>query len=242
MWEIYRPYTDCLGILSKYPSVIYILTQGSQLYQRINSISLIENISIPELVNLYPLEMPRLRGKSVSTHCFVDAKSAGDKTTRRSMTGTLIFFNKAPIIWHSKRQIGVETSVFGSDFTDIKNSVDLIAALRYNLRVFGVCIEESTDIFCDNEAVFKNESTPKSQIRNKHHGISYHKRRDAVASGAYRVAKEDTDANLSGPVLSTRCNLVPRSAPVAQVHPQTVEHCYFPYLGYYMTPKTMAME
>ena len=49
--------------------------------------------------------MPIPRGKSVLTHCFVDAKHAGEKTTRRSMTGILIFCNIAPIIWHSKRKI-----------------------------------------------------------------------------------------------------------------------------------------
>ena len=45
---------------------------------------------------------------------------------------------------------------------------------------------------CDNEAVYKNVSTPESQIRKKHHSIPYHMIREAVASGAYRMAKEDT--------------------------------------------------
>ena len=50
-----------------------------------------------------PLDMPKPRGKSVSTHCFVDASHAGNKTTRRSMTGILMFVNRAPIIWYSRR-------------------------------------------------------------------------------------------------------------------------------------------
>ena len=45
---------------------------------------------------------------------------------------------------------GVETSTFGSEFTDMKNSVELIAALQYKLRIFQVPIDRSTDIFCDN--------------------------------------------------------------------------------------------
>ena len=66
----------------------------------------------------------------MSTHCFVDANHAGEKTTRRSVTGILIFCNRAPIIWHSKRKNGVETSTCGSEFTAMKNSVELIVALR----------------------------------------------------------------------------------------------------------------
>ena len=38
----------------------------------------------------------------------------------------------------------------------MKNYVELIAALHYKLRIFGVPIDGSTDIFCDNEAVYKN--------------------------------------------------------------------------------------
>ena len=38
-----------------------------------------------------PLDMPGPRGKSVSTHCFVDANHADNKTTKRFMTGIIIF-------------------------------------------------------------------------------------------------------------------------------------------------------
>ena len=74
--------------------------------------------------------MPKPRGESVSAHYFVDARHDGDKITRRSMMGILIFVNQAPIIWHSKRQNYIETLTFGSEFTAIKNAVELIAALR----------------------------------------------------------------------------------------------------------------
>ena len=76
------------------------------------------------------------------------------------MIGILIFCNRTPIIWHSKRQNVVEMSTFGSELPAMKNSVELIAALGYKLRMVGVPIDGSTDIFCDNEAVYKNASTP----------------------------------------------------------------------------------
>ena len=141
--------------------------------------------------------MPRPRGKSLSTHCFVDANHVGDNTTMRSMTGIHIFCNRAPIIWHSKRQNGLETSMFGSEFTSMKISVEMILALRYKLRMFGVPIDGYNDILCDNEALYKNASTPESQLRKKHHIISYHMSREAVAGGACSMAKEDTETSLS---------------------------------------------
>ena len=113
------------------------------------------------------------------------------------MKGILIFVNCATIICHSKSQNCVETSTFGSEFMAMKNAVELIAALRYKLRMFGVPMDGPTDMFCDNEAVYKNASTPESQLKKKHHSISYHMSREAVASGACRIAKEDTETNLS---------------------------------------------
>jgi hypothetical protein len=57
-----------------------------------------------------PENMPTDRGNLMSTHCFVDANHAGDTETRRSQTGILLFCNRAPTIWFSKRQNSVEAS------------------------------------------------------------------------------------------------------------------------------------
>ena len=64
-------------------------------------------------------------------------------------------------------------------------------------RMFGFPINISTDIFCDNEEVYKNAYTPESHIRKKHHSIPYHMIREAVIRGACRVTNEDTETNLS---------------------------------------------
>ena len=133
----------------------------------------------------------------MSTHCFVDASHGSDRVTRRSQTGILIFCNKAPILWHSKRQNTVEASTFGSEFQAMKNAIELIESLRYKLRMFGVPIDGSTNIFCDNEAVYKNTSLPESVLKKKHHSITYHRCREAVAAETVRVAKEGTKTNLS---------------------------------------------
>ena len=78
----------------------------------------------------------------------------------------------------------------------MKNYVELIAALQYKLRMFGIPIDGSTYILCENEAMYKNKSTPKYHLREKHHSISYHMSREAVASGACRMEKEYTETNL----------------------------------------------
>ena len=88
-----------------------------------------------------PGDAPEPRGNVVTTHCFVDADHAGNRVTRRSQTGILIFVNRAPIIWYSKRQNTVETSTFGSKFVAMRITVELVEALCYKLRMFGIPIE-----------------------------------------------------------------------------------------------------
>ena len=144
-----------------------------------------------------PDNAPEPRGREVSMHCFVDASHASDKATRRSQTGVLIMINRAPVVFYSKRQNSVETSTFGSEFTACKQAVELLKALRYKLRMFGIPLEGPANIYCDNEAVYKNVSVPSSVLNKKMHGISYHFCREAVASGICRIAKENTLSNLA---------------------------------------------
>ena len=133
----------------------------------------------------------------VSTHCFVDSDHAADKVTRPSQTGILIFVNRAPILWYSKRQNTVETSTFGSEFIAMKTAVEQVESLQYKLCMFGVPLEGPTNMFCDNEAVFKNASIPDSTLKKKHTSICYHRCREAVASCTVRVANKGTLTNLS---------------------------------------------
>jgi hypothetical protein len=80
-----------------------------------------------------PPGMPEPLGNAVTMTCYVDADHAGNLATRRSQTGILIYLNKSPIMWYSKRQNTVETSSFGSEFVAMKTAVEMIEGLRYKL-------------------------------------------------------------------------------------------------------------
>ena len=63
--------------------------------------------------------------------------------------------------------------------------------------MFCVPVDSPTDMFYDNKAVYKNSSTPASVLHKKHHSVAYHKCCEAVASGIFRIDKEDTETNLA---------------------------------------------
>ena len=144
-----------------------------------------------------PPKMPKPLGKSVCISCFVDANDAGNVITRRSHTGILIYVQNAPIMWLSKRQNTVESSSFGSEFVALRIAKEMLVALRYKLRMFGVPIEGPCNVFCDNNGVVKNTSIPESTLMKKHNAINYHAIREAVAAKIIRVGKEDGLTNLA---------------------------------------------
>jgi Reverse transcriptase (RNA-dependent DNA polymerase) len=149
------------------------------------------------VVEELPPRMPEPKGKPVMTSCFVDANHAGNVVTRRSHTGILLYVNNAPVQWYSKRQNTVESSSFGSEFVALRVAKEMIVALRYKLRMFGVPISGATNVFCDNNGVVKNASIPHSMLQKKHNAINYHAIREAVAAGILRVGKEDGMTNLA---------------------------------------------
>ena len=105
----------------------------------------------------------------------MDANHASNRVTRRSQTGILIFVNRAPIIFFSKKQNTVEVSTFGSEFIASRIAVEQIESLRYKLRMFGVPLSGPTNMFMDNEAVYKSTSMSKSTLKKKHLLIAYHR-------------------------------------------------------------------
>jgi hypothetical protein len=62
----------------------------------------------------------------------------------------------APIVWHSKKQAMIETSVFGAEFIAMKQGMEALRGLHYKLRVMGVSVSGPSYIYGDNMSVIHN--------------------------------------------------------------------------------------
>jgi hypothetical protein len=150
-----------------------------------------------EVVEDLPPRMPEPLGSEMIITCFVDANHAGNMVTQRSHTGILIFVNNAPILWYSKKHNTVETSIFGSEFVAGIIAKEVASALQYMVRMFGIPLNTSAYVHCDNRGVVMNTTRPESTLTKKHQAINYHAVREAVAAGIIWVIKEDTLTNLA---------------------------------------------
>ena len=148
-----------------------------------------------EVKEAIPPNMPKPRGKSLVIRLFVDSDHAADKLVRRSRTGFIIYLNGAPIVWYSKRQGTIETSVFGAEFVAMKVGFEACRGLRYKLRMMGVPIDEPVYCYGDNMSVIHNTQNPESTLKKKSNSICYHYIRECIAMGEAMTAHIRSENN-----------------------------------------------
>jgi hypothetical protein len=144
-----------------------------------------------------PTDAPEPLGKDVDVRMMVDSDHAGDKLTRRSRTGYLIYVNNALVDWLSKRQPTIESSVFGTEFVAMKHGMEKLRGLRYKLRMMGVPVTGPSYIYGDNMSVINNTQRPESTLKKKNNSICYHAIRESVAMGESLTGHIRTEDNLA---------------------------------------------
>jgi hypothetical protein len=144
-----------------------------------------------------PPDMPPPLGKDVDLHMMVDSDHSGEKWTRCSHTGFIIFCNLAPIIWLSKQQVTIEASVFGAEFVAMKHGIETLRRLRYKIHMMGIPLSGPMYIYDDNNSQVTNSSRPKSTLKKKCNSICYHAIHESVAMGETLLMHIRTGENLA---------------------------------------------
>jgi len=139
-----------------------------------------------------PPDMPEALGLGVEL-----TSHATNLVTRQSRTGGLIYVNKAPVVWFSKKQNRIETSSFGSKFMALKTGVELLEGLIYKFQMMGVLIEGYCHTCIDNMSVVNNTSAQESVLKKKSNSIAYHYVRSKCAEDILRIIYENTKTNLA---------------------------------------------
>ena len=135
------------------------------------------------VTELLPTDMPEPLGKPVVTVSYVDANLYHDMLSGKSVTGILHFLNKTLCDWYCKKQATVETATYGSEFSAARTAVEQITDLRTTLQYLGVPVHEQSHLFGDNKSVVDSSSLPGAKLHKRHTMLSFHRVREAIASG-----------------------------------------------------------
>jgi hypothetical protein len=148
------------------------------------------NIREEELPNA-----PEPLGKYVTLTHYVDANLFHDVLTGRSVTGILHLVNQTPADWYSKKQGGVVTATYGSEFIAARTCVEQVMDLRSTLRYLGVPIRTKSYMFGDNKTVVESSARPHAKLHKRHVALSFHIVREAIAAGIVAFYHVDGERN-----------------------------------------------
>ena len=93
----------------------------------------------------------RSKGRSNLLSGYADA-DWGNSCSRRSTSGTLMLYNKAPIMWKSKMQKTTALSTAEAEYYSASTAGTEILYLRALLERLGIAQKEPTPVYEDNTA------------------------------------------------------------------------------------------
>ena len=133
----------------------------------------------------------------MTTTTYVNANLHHDEVTGRTVTSCSHLVNATPTYQHTKQQGTVETATFVSEFVTARVATDQIIDLRYTLMYLGVPIRAKSYMFGDNKSVVDSASMHTSTLSKKSTLASYHRVREAIATGYHQFNWKDGKSNLA---------------------------------------------
>ena len=128
----------------------------------------------------------KLGGYSAEIRAYFDADWAGDRITRRSTSGFIMFLGFGPIDWGSKLQKVVANSTAEAEIVASNAPCKAVVWLRWllkQLEIPKITTKFSSALFGDNMACIKIAENPIHHERTKHIAIKYFYARDLQGYG-----------------------------------------------------------
>jgi hypothetical protein len=141
---------------------------------------------------------PSKNGALWTLEMFSDSDWAGDKDSRRSVSGFILFLMGVPIMWRSRAQKSVALSSSESEFYAMAESVKEIKFVVQVLESMGIEMELPVVVRVDNVgAIFMAENETSSSARTRHIDIRWKFVKEFVEDGFVKIVFVPTAENVS---------------------------------------------
>ena len=128
---------------------------------------------------------------------YTDSDYAGDKSTRISITGYILFFMNVPIMWKSKSQKSITLSSSEAEYVALSEAAKEIKFVYQLLLSIGIQVKLPIIVRVDNVgAIFMSENTSTSG-RTKHIDIRYRYVNEMILDGFLKVVFVKTSENVA---------------------------------------------
>jgi hypothetical protein len=139
----------------------------------------------------------------ISMEGYSDSDFAMDKDDRKSVSGYIIFLNKFPITWSSKKQPCVSTSTQQAELIAMCEAVKEMKFLHFLLEDLKLNIHLNLILYGDNNAAIQMCQNESQHDKSKHIEIKYFYIREQVKSGNLQLAYVNTKDNIAD--IFTKC-------------------------------------
>ena len=143
----------------------------------------------------YQLTLPPEFHKNGLAYCYTDSDWAGDRRTRRSVSGLSILMNGASIIYKTILQRTVALSSTEAEFYALADAGKATLYMRSVLRDLFMEQEQPTVIYEDNRGCLKMTQALKPTKRTRHVDTRYFAILDWVQTDQVEIKKIDTSDN-----------------------------------------------
>ena len=126
---------------------------------------------------------------------YSDADWAGDTTTRKSVSGHIIYFMGAPIVWRSKAQTTVSLSSTEAEYNALTETAREIKFVVQLLSSIGYEVERPVVVHVDNMAAIQIAESDVSSGRTKHFDIKQHYIRECIVDGSLKIMFVRSEGN-----------------------------------------------
>ncbi|XP_059310199.1 secreted RxLR effector protein 161-like [Lycium ferocissimum] len=127
---------------------------------------------------------------------YSDADFAGDKTDRKSTSGTCQILGESIISWHSKKQTFVALSTTEAEYLALGSCGTQLVWMMHQLIDYELSYD-SMPIFCDNTSAISLSKYTVHHSRAKHIDIKHHFIRDNVENGDFALEFVDSENQLT---------------------------------------------
>ena len=142
---------------------------------------------------------PKKEEQSFSLEGYSDSDYAGDKDTRISVYGYIIFYNGAPISWKSKSGKSVTLSSTEAEYFAMSEVVKEIMFAKQVLESMGIAVQLPIIVRVDNVgAIYLSKNFALSQ-RTKHIDIRRHFVREYVEDDIVKIIFVKSELNRADP-------------------------------------------
>jgi hypothetical protein len=107
-------------------------------------------------------------------YAYCDSDWAGDRQSRRSLSGYILMLNGGPVQWKSQLQPTVAQSSTEAEYISLAYCGNEVVNLRTFLHFIGFVQHKPTNIYEDNTSCLKMAYHPKDDKRTRHVHVRYH--------------------------------------------------------------------